>query len=365
MIVPLSLFMWVLSVGLVVFLESTSYLFSSYHRTKLKRRAFTGLLGILSWWWMDAFARQFTNEVAIFLSPDLSSISIFQTLSFGSIGAIITAITYSVDFFLLAVVILVYFIREVVLYLLTLSMPILIALWIPGVGPFTLVSDFAKRIAGFYVPFLFMTVPVAMLFRLGQILGENFGFSAQGLGLWLTALIIPIVAIVSPFVLFWQAGSIFFMAQSASHHASGRRARSRLGKTRDYGESAVHRGRNFVRGTRGQAAVKRDGQAVFGSGSSRAHAAGSRLNDTGSRLRGALQRSESTNPRADGGSTDRSGTTTGDTSTNDAGTDTLDTSDASGRDDDFDALRDPARTDDRSTDDEQRSAIDDEPRYIR
>lgn len=47
--VPLSLSLYGLSIGLVILFESTSHLFSSYHRTKLKNRAFSGLLGILSW----------------------------------------------------------------------------------------------------------------------------------------------------------------------------------------------------------------------------------------------------------------------------------------------------------------------------
>ncbi|WP_415380527.1 hypothetical protein [Halosimplex sp. TS25] len=363
--VPLALLLWALSVGIVIFLESTSYLFSSYHQAKLKRRGFSGLLGILAWWWMDALSRQFTNELAIFIAPDLSTISLFETLSIGSVGALITAITYSVDFFLLALVVLIYFIREIVLYLFTLLMPVLIALWIPGVGPFSLVSKFMKRLAGFYVPFLFMTIPVATLFRLGQLLGENFGFSTQGLGLWLTALIIPVVAIVSPFILFWQAGSIFFMAQSASRHASTRRARSRVNRTRDTGSSALHSGRNFVRGVRGQAAIRSDGQAVFDSGNSRAHAAGSRLNDTGSRLRGTFRRTTSTDARSDGGSTGRPGSSDSAESTNSRAD--SDDGDDSARQ--FDALRDPARTGSRSSsessDDSKRSAIDDDPRYIR
>ncbi|QLH81295.1 hypothetical protein [Halosimplex pelagicum] len=364
---PLALLLWALSVGIVIFLESTSYLFSSYHRTKLKRRAFAGLLGILAWWWMDAFARQFTNELAIFLAPDLSNITLFETLSVSGVGALVTAITLSVDFFLIALVILIYFIREVVLYLFTLLMPILIALWIPGVGPFSLVSKFMKRMAGFYVPFLFMTVPVALLFRLGQILGENFGFSVEGLGLWLTALIIPIVAIVSPFVLFWQAGSIFFMAQSASHHASTRRARTRMSGTKRRAGTVAHRGRNFSRGAQGKSALKANGQAVLGSGDSRAHATGSRLNDAGSRLRGALASSSSAAGDRDGGATDnstaRSGSTPDSTASDDGADDaTIESSDR--RNQTFDALRDDARTGE-TNDSRDSDAIDDEPRYIR
>ncbi|WP_436926215.1 hypothetical protein [Halosimplex amylolyticum] len=364
---PLSLLLWALSVGIVIFLESTSYLFSSYHRTKLKRRAFAGLLGILGWWWMDGLARQFTNELAIFLAPDLSEVTLFETLSVSGVGALVTAITFSVDFILIALVILIYFIREVVLYLFTLLMPILIALWIPGVGPFSLVSKFMKRLAGFYVPFLFMTIPVALLFRLGQILGENFGFSVEGLGLWLTALIIPIVAIASPFVLFWQAGSIFFMAQSASRHASTRRAQSRMSGMKSGVGTVTYEGRNFSRGTQGKSALKPDGQAVSGDGNSRAHAAGSRLNDAGSRLRGALARSSSTTAGGGDGSADNSpaqSDNTEDSATVDTDDDESTTQSNGRRSQNFDALRDDNRTGNTS-DDRDNGAIDDEPRYIR
>lgn len=352
-LVPLSLLLWGLSVGIVIFLESTSYLFSSYHRSKLKRRAFSGLLGILAWWWLDGLSRQFINELAIFIAPNLSEISLFETISFGSVGAIMTAITLSADFFLLVLVVLIYFIREIVLYLFTLMMPLLIVLWIPGVGPFRLVSEFMKRMAGFYVPFLFMTIPVALLFRLGQLLGQNFGFSTQGLTTWLAALIIPIVAIVSPFILFWQAGSIFFMAQSASHHSSRHRAHDRVTGAQEKSQMATHSGRNFVRGVRGQQAVNSDGQAVFNSGNSRAHAAGSRLNTSGSRLRGALGRENSAEASSNASS-----------SGSDSAGSTSDTSTES-RNQRFDTLRDrsDSRTKQRRKTRDDR-AVDDDPRYI-
>ncbi len=352
-IVPLSLLLWALAVGIVIFLESTSYLFSSYHRTKLKRRAFAGLLGILAWWWMDALARQFIHELTIFLAPNLSDITLFETLSFGAVGSITAIAALSIDLFLLGLVILIYFIREIVLYLFTLLIPILIAFWIPGVGPFRLVSEFVKRLAGFYVPFLFMTVPVALLFRLGDILGNSFGFTLQGLGAWLAALIIPIVAVASPFILFWQAGSIFFMAQSASHHSSRRRAHGRVAGAQEKGQTATRGGQNFVRGVRGQQAVTPDGQAVSNSGNSRVHAAGSRLNTAGSRLRGALARENSagadSNTSLSG--SDSSGSTSNTTSES--------------RNQRFDTLRNRSDSTDRTTREKRDDrAVDDEPRYI-
>jgi hypothetical protein len=294
-IVPLSLFLWALSVGLVIFFEGTSHLFGSYHRSKLKKRAFTGLLGILSWWWIDALALQFIDQLSAYLVPDLTEVTLFETLSFAAMGVLGVVVALATDFLLFVLIAVIYFVRHIVLYLFTLLMPIMIAFWVPGVGPFSLVSRFMERLAGFYVPFLFMTVPVALLFRLGDILGNNFSLSLGGLGTWLTALIIPIVAVLSPLVLFWQAGALFFMAERASTHVSGGRARQRVNRTRAagartraVGERNTHRGRNFSRGLRGHGALNKDGSKAFGSGDSRANRAGFRVRSRVKRTSGAL-----------------------------------------------------------------------------
>jgi hypothetical protein len=129
-----------------------------------------------------------------------------------------------------------------------------------------------------------MTVPVALLFRLGDILGQSFSFSAEGFGLWLTALVIPLVAVLSPFVLVWQAGAIFFIADRAAHRISAQRGRDRMARVREGGGTTAHGGQNFARGVRDEPAVRRDGQYYLDPSGSRAHAAGSRLRHTTSRL---------------------------------------------------------------------------------
>jgi hypothetical protein len=283
-LMPLALLLWALAIGLVIFFESTSYLFSSYHKAKLKRRAFAGLLGILAWWWVAALSLRFIEALTGYLVPDLSSISLFETLSFSAMGVLGLVVTLSVDLVLFLLIAILYFVRQVVLYLFVLLMPILIALWVPGVGPFSLVSGFVRKLAGFYVPFLFMTVPVALLFRLGDLLGTSADLSMEGLGLWLTALVIPIVAVISPFVLFWQAGALLLVTDRLARHGSRHRARDRVARARTAGREGTHGGRNFFRGARGQPAVRGDGQTLLGSGNSRAHAAGSRLNSAHGRL---------------------------------------------------------------------------------
>jgi len=353
-IIPLSLSLYGLAIGLVILLESTSHLFSNYHTTKLKKRAFSGLLGILSWWWIAALSLRFMDSLAIFLLPSLSEISLFETMSFSAMGAIGLVITMMVDLTLFILIGLIYLIRHLVLYLFVLLMPILIVFWIPGVGPFTLASRFMKKLAGFYVPFLFMSIPVALLFRIGGLLGESAGFSASGIGAWLTALVIPFAALLSPFVLFWQAGAIMFMADRASRHVSAQRARQRVGRGRERMHQAGQSGRNFVRGVRDEPAVRSDGQMTLGSGGSRAHAAGQRVNDAGSRLSNAFRDDDESGGGGSGGSGPSGGGGSGPSDDGGSSGGSSESERSQSRNTSHDNLRDGAN----------RRRIDDEPRYV-
>jgi hypothetical protein len=287
-IVPLALLLWALAVGLVIFFEATNHLFSGYTTARLKRRALAGLVGILSWWWIDALARRFVVTLSSYLVPSLADVSLFQTLSFTAMSVLGVVISLSVDFVLFVLIALIYVVRELALYLFTLLMPVLIALWVPGVGPWQLVSGFVRRLAGFYVPFLFMTVPVAVLFRLGDLLGQSIDLSMGGVGAWLLALVIPVLAVLAPLVLFWQAGALFFVGDRVARRVSAARARSRAARIRAAGQQGLQGGRNFLRGVRDQPAVRTNGQTVLDSGGSRAHATGARMRSVGAGVRRQL-----------------------------------------------------------------------------
>lgn len=358
MIFPLTLTLYGLSIGVVIFFESTSHLFNGYHRSKLKKRAFAGLLGILSWWWLAALSMRFMDALAGFLVPSVSEISLFQTMSFTGMGVLGTVVALSTNFVLFALIGLIYLARQLALYLFVFLMPILIVFWIPGVGPFALVSKFMKRLAGFYVPFLFMTIPVALLFRLGDILGTSFGPSTGGFGAWLTALVIPLLAVASPFILFWQAGALFFIADRAARHVSAQKARGRLSRGQERLRTARQGGKNLIRGVRDEPAVKSDGQYVLNSGDSRAHASGQRLNTTGSRLREAI--TEGGGSSGDGDSGGGSGGSTANSNSDSSSSGGASSDGGSEEFDRDDAIRDPQPP----TRDQNRDSADDPPRYI-
>ncbi|WP_157525842.1 hypothetical protein [Halorientalis sp. IM1011] len=357
-VVPLSLFLWAAAIGLIIFFESTSHLFSSYHRTKLKKRAFSGLLGILSWWWIAALSLRFMSALAEFIVPQLSEVTLFETLSFSGMGVLGTVMALMTDFTLFVLIALLYLMREVVLYLFVLLMPILIVLWVPGVGPLSLVSKFSRRLAGFYFPFLFMTIPVAILFRLGGLLGSSFDASMGGFGSWLIALVIPIIALIAPLVLFWQAGALFFVADRASQHVSRNRARARVTKTRDAGQTVQHGRRNFARGVRGEPAVTQGGQSLLPSNDSRAHAAGKAVRRPAERMRSAVDRTGGGGGGGSGSSGDSTASSTTETRTDRSRTGSGSSSETD-RNETFDALRD--RGSNRSG---GRDQDDDRPYYI-
>lgn len=281
--IPVAFAIFGISIMLVIFLESTSHLFSSYHRANLKRRAFSGLLGVLSWWWIAAISLQFTNELAVFLTPSLAGLTLFETVSLTGAGLIITVFALFTEFVIFIMIGLIYLSRQIVLFLLVLLMPILIALWIPGVGPFEPMSRFMEKLAGFYVPFLFMTIPVALLLRLGDLLGNSFGLSFGGIGAWITALVIPVLAVFAPLVMFWQAGGIFRVAGQVARHTSFERSRGRIHTDQKAGSTENNVRDNFLRGERGRSSATRNGQMIRYSSTSGSHTAGGHSQDPGSR----------------------------------------------------------------------------------
>lgn len=285
--VPLVLTLYGLAVGLVILLESTSHLFSSYHRSKLKKRALAGLFGIPAWWWMAALSLRLMSTLTGFLAPDLSSVTFFEVYTMGTMGLLGVVISLATDFTLFALIALLYLVRYVVLFLYILLMPLLIVFWIPGVGPLQAVANFAQRLAGFYVPFLFMTLPVALLFRLSWVLTDSFDLSMGGFGAWILSLVLPFLAVVSPIVFVWQASALFFIGDRAAQRIESKRATERLASIKRSGQTTVQGSRNFVRGTRADDALSVDTSPDEDRGP-RAHRAGRRLRATGSRLRDAV-----------------------------------------------------------------------------
>lgn len=264
-VLPLALALWGVAVGFVILLEATSHLFSGYHRARLKRRAVAGLLGILSWWWIAALSLQLVDGLTRALTPSLASISLFQVVSFGDIGLLGVALSLMADLVLVAVLGLLYLGRQLVLFTYVLVMPLVIVAWVPGVGPLRLVARFATGVARFYVPFLAMPIPVAALFRLGGLLGESVTLSLGGLGRWLLAIVIPVIALVTPLVLLWQTGSVGIVAERVTRRLSADRGTRRGRRLRTTGARSAAAG--WYAGATMREAARTDSTAAAGDAS--------------------------------------------------------------------------------------------------
>lgn len=284
-IVPVALLLFALSASLVILLETTSGLLNGYHRAQLKRRTVVALFGVLSWWWINAFALRLVDGLVVTIAPSLAEVTLFEAVSFGALGVLGIVVSLATDFVLIGVVALLYILRHILIYFYTLLVPLLLVAWIPGVGPFRVVSGLTKQAASLYVPLLVVPVPVALLFRLSLLLGESASVSSLGgFGAWVAALVVPFVAVLAPLVLVWQTGRITAAASVAARNVSRRQASERVGRLRDAGGAVAGRGaqgatgaRNLARGVRGATVTDASGRAKLTSGDSRAHAAGTRV----------------------------------------------------------------------------------------
>lgn len=292
-VVPVALLLFALAGALVIVLETTSTLFSSYHRAQLKRRAVVALFGVLSWWWINAFALRLVDGLVLTIAPSLADVTLFEAVSFGALGLLGVVVSLATDFVLIGVVALLYVLRHILIYLYALLVPLLVVAWIPGVGPFRFVSGMAKQAASLYVPLLIVPLPVALLFRLSLLLGESASFSSlDGFGAWVAALVVPFVAVLAPVVLVWQTGRITATASMAARNLSRRRAAARARGLRSAGKTVADRGaqgaigaRNFVRGARRAPTTASDGQHRVDASGSRAHAIGSQTRRSLGRMR--------------------------------------------------------------------------------
>jgi len=298
-----------------------------------------------------------------FLVPNLDSIGLFETVSFGAMGVAGMTLAASLDLAIFLVLALIYLVRQMALYLYVLLMPLVIVFWIPSVGPFAPVERLMSRLAGFYVPFLFMAVPVALLFRLGEVLGESVTLSIGGFGQWLLAIVAPLIAVIVPFVLFWQAGALFFMADRAAQHSSRHHMRDRKETVENTGQRGRLSVKNLRRGLAGQSAIRASGQEVLGSGSSKAHAVGRKASQTRRTIRSRLDTSATDSPGPGEGtgsdpsekSRDRTGRDDDDTPANSSETESTDSDPADDRTSDAES---------NESEDADSDSDDDPPRYI-
>jgi hypothetical protein len=216
--VPIGLCIWVLMVAGVFF----SQVYISDPSTELKRRemkhrSWKVLFAILGSWAIGATVLWVANGVILTVAPDgtdiASSLGTFMA-NLGSVG-LVGILVYLFGGLLFLWIVLMLLVQKAVVFVMMWSLPVLIPLAAFDVGPIKPVSKPARGILDMFLPFVFLTLPMALVLRVGYIVVNGLSDSAAAeiamtlsgtnalliLGFW-------ILAAVSPIFVFKEMGRI-------------------------------------------------------------------------------------------------------------------------------------------------------------
>ncbi|MFP9061636.1 hypothetical protein ACLI4R_14005 [Natrialbaceae archaeon A-chndr2] len=137
---------------------------SAYETRKAKRSAWTGAFLIVTWYWVAVLALYLVDGFTIALIPDISTVTATMiellrlTVSNPALALFLTGVGAIAMWILQAL----FFLREILLYILIYAMPIGIAL---AYGNLPVVSHIARTVCMKFVPLAIMPIPVALLFK--------------------------------------------------------------------------------------------------------------------------------------------------------------------------------------------------------
>jgi hypothetical protein len=219
---PMGMLIWVLMlIGILFTQVFTSDPSTALKLRELRSRAWKVLFGILGSWAIGAAILFVVNSTILTIAPDGSDIASNFAVFGGSIGAAGAAglLVWFFEGVLFLFIMLLLLAQKAMVFIMMWSLPVLIPLAAIDVGPVKYISKPARGIIDMFIPFIFMTLPMALVLRVGYevVNALNQGIVAQ-LGMWAsqsnTALILGfwIAAAVSPLFVFSQTGKIKGMA---------------------------------------------------------------------------------------------------------------------------------------------------------
>lgn len=215
--VPIGLLEWALMIlGILfsqVYISDPS---SELKRRELKHRSWKVLLGVLGSWAIGATILHLVNGITHAVAPTADDVS--ATLGvFGNTQAVALAMVliwlFGASIFLFIALLLLA--RVAVVFTMMWALPVVIPLAAIDVGPIAPLAKPARGIIDMFIPFAFLTLPIALVLKVGYLVvnglnqsplvagGLNF-FQVNGmivLGFW-------IVAALSPLFVFHKAGRI-------------------------------------------------------------------------------------------------------------------------------------------------------------
>jgi hypothetical protein len=181
---------------------------STYETRKTTRSAWTGGFLIVTWYWIAVLALYLVDGFTIVLIPDISAVTEAMTglLLLTVSNPLLTLFLTGIGAVAMWVLQALFFLREIMLYILIYAMPIGIAL---AYGNLPVVSNIARTVCMKFVPLAIMPIPVALLFRGYELLfgeGTDSALVPDSSFLsYLIAVTLPVLSVIIVWKLFKYA----------------------------------------------------------------------------------------------------------------------------------------------------------------
>jgi len=163
-------------------------------------------------WGIGAFVLRFVDALALTISPEpaLVASTFEENMAIGEHGTVTTSMISVLEAAVIIVLIVSFFVRWVGIYALMLATPIGIAFWIVDVGPFAYLSALIEELLTKFIPLAFITIPAAVVYRVGELLFANFDPAAEfgtGVGPFFLTLSFPLMTLVVSYFIFFKLPS--------------------------------------------------------------------------------------------------------------------------------------------------------------
>lgn len=206
-VLPVTILVIALAVAMILFTGIFGTFLTGYERSRAKRRLVVAFLFVLAWWGIGAFVLRFVDALAVAIAPEPSTVaSTFRdTMTLNGHGTTTTAALTLLESLVMLLLVVWFFVRWLGIYALMLATPIGVAFWVVDVGPFAYLSRLIESLLTKFVPLAFVTVPAAIVFRVGELLFGNFDPAAEfgrGAGPFLFALGFPLLVLVVAYYMF-------------------------------------------------------------------------------------------------------------------------------------------------------------------
>ncbi|MFP4188292.1 MAG: hypothetical protein ACLFR5_02660 [Halobacteriales archaeon] len=272
-VLPVTVLILALAIAMILFTGIFGTFLTGYERSRAKRRLFVAFLFVLAWWGIGAFVLRFVDALATLIAPEPAAVAdTFRgVMTVDGHGTVTTAALSLLEASVVIFLVAWFFVRWIGIYALMLATPIGVAFWIVDVGPFAYLSALIEELITKFIPLAFITVPAAVVFRVGELLFANFDPTAEfgsGVGPFLLALGFPLMILVVSYYVFFKLPSFRdLMRVPATPAATSERQTVEKGRdevaTASAGErESLYKGRGAEDGSETPVVRDRDGRDV-------------------------------------------------------------------------------------------------------